>query len=307
LAEVDLPIIHFILNTDCNAWALEAVSGSPGVCRFCYRERNRVMTNATTVIQVLDLLRAESAANRIVFTGGDPLMPYDNHLETALSHAAGIGFAVNVHTNGLLLRDRYDRLRDCVDVYSLAIDGPDAATADWFRGAGYFARFTDNVALLTADRRTVAFNTFTAPASIGRLDEIASLILDVAARTRVEYWLISQYRPIGRADGRKADIYAYSAADFAAAVEQVRGRVADTGIDLFGQPTRDATDPYPFRVWVLADGTVTVDLGSVGAPRNEVLGNALRDGFAPLVRSALALRDTTIDAPDAQRAHADGR
>ena len=147
LTEAELPIIHLVLNTDCNAWQLQATAGSPGVCRFCYRERNRVHTDQATVLRVLDALRAESAAYRVVFTGGDPLMPYDNHLEPALRHAAELGLAVNVHTNGLLLQDRFEDVSPWVDIYSLAIDGPDAATADWFRGEGYFDRFTANVDL----------------------------------------------------------------------------------------------------------------------------------------------------------------
>jgi hypothetical protein len=60
---------------------------------------------------------------------------------------------------------------------------------------------------------------------------------------------------------------------------------------IYAQPTRAPEDPYPFRVWVLADGTVTADLGSVAAPRNAVLGNLLVDGFEPLVRRAFALRE----------------
>jgi MoaA/NifB/PqqE/SkfB family radical SAM enzyme len=156
--------------------------------------------DAATVRALLDVLRAESDAFRIVFTGGDPLMPYENHLEVGLRRAAALGFAVNLHTNGLLLQERHEGLREWVDVYSLAVDGPDAATADWFRGDGYFDRFTGNVELLACDRRMLAFNSFTSPGSIGRLHHIATMVLDIAARTPVEYWLISQYRPIGRTD-----------------------------------------------------------------------------------------------------------
>lgn len=293
LTEAELPIIHLVLNTDCNAWQLAAAPGSPGVCRFCYRERNRVQADQDTVLRVLDVLRAESAAQRVVFTGGDPVMPYDNHLEPAVRHASDLGFAVNLHTNGLLLQDRFDGLREWVDVYSLAIDGPDAQVADWFRGHGYFDRFTANVAILGSYGKTVAFNTFTAPNSVGRLAETAALIRSIGQRTPVEYWLISQYRPIGRADARKADIYGFSPEQFRAAVAAVR---ADIGrIQIFEQPTRADTDPYPFRAWVLADGTVTVDLGSVASPRNESLGNLLEAGLAPLVRQAHALRRREFD------------
>lgn len=289
LTHDELKIVHLILNTDCNAWDRPNTPGSPGVCRFCYRERNRVSTDPSTVRDVIDLIRRESHADRIVFTGGDPVMPYDNHLEATLAHAIDRGFETNLHTNGLLLADRYPGLRKHVTLYSLAVDGPDAATADWFRGDGYFERFLANVEMLIADRRRLAFNTFTTGESMNRLPQLAELISDFATRTEVEYWLISQYRPIGRPNRQKAAIYSYERALFADGVERVRGIVDD--LEVFAQPTRAPDDPYPFRAWILADGTVTVDLGSVSAPRNTNLGNILTHGLEPLIHQALALRE----------------
>ncbi|MEV7680628.1 radical SAM protein [Streptomyces sp. NPDC088341] len=285
----ELPIVHLVLNTDCNAWDLAPTSASPGVCRFCYRERNRVRTDADTVRRVIDRVRSESEAHRCVFTGGDPVMPYDNHLEVALQHATEVGFETNLHTNGLLLADRYAGLRNHVTVYSLAVDGPDSETADWFRGQGYFERFLSNVEFLTADERRLAFNTFTTADSVKDLPRLAQLISDVSDRTDVAYWLISQYRPIGRASPRKAELYGFEPGDFVRSVEGVRDTV--DGVTIYAQPTRAPEDPYPFRVWVLADGTVTADLGSVAAPRNAVLGNLLVDGFEPLIRRAFDIRD----------------
>lgn len=288
LTRDELGIIHLVLNTDCNAWDLAPTPSSPGVCRFCYRERNRVKADPDTVVRVIDRLRRESEAHRIVFTGGDPVMPYENHLELALRHAHSAGFETNLHTNGLLLKGRYPEIREHVSVYSLAIDGPDAETADWFRGQGYFDCFQANTAMLTSDRRRLAFNTFTTAHSIQTLQDLARSITDLAGSTPVEYWLISQYRPIGRANPHKAEIYGFGREDFLQAVNDVRALVPD--IPVFAQPTRAPHDAYPFRVWVLADGTVTADLGSVLAPRNAVLGNLLTDGFESLVRRAFALR-----------------
>ncbi|MDX6758734.1 hypothetical protein SIN09_04550 [Streptomyces sp. F8] len=142
--------------------------------------------------------------------------------------------------------------------------------------------------MLTSDRRRLAFNTFTTVHSIQTLQDLARSITDLAASTPVEYWLISQYRPIGRANPHKAEIYGYGREDFLQAVNDARALVPD--IPVFAQPTRAPHDAYPFRVWVLADGTVTADLGSVSAPRNAVLGNLLTDGFESLVRRAFALR-----------------
>ena len=289
LTHDELAIVHLVLNTDCNAWDLAPTSASPGVCRFCYRERNRVKTDPDTVRRVIDQVRIESEAHRVVFTGGDPVMPYDNHLEVALRHAREAGFETNLHTNGLLLGDRYAGVRDHVTLYSLAIDGPEADSADWFRGQGYFERFRSNVEFLVADRRRLAFNTFTTAASVRELPRLAEFVTGIADRTEVEYWLISQYRPIGRASAGKAELYGFERDDFVRAVDGVRGAVAP--VEIFAQPTRAPEDPYPFRVWVLADGTVTADLGSVAAPRNAVIGDLLADGFEPLVRRAFALRE----------------
>ncbi|MGY0230174.1 radical SAM protein [Longispora urticae] len=289
----ELPIVHLVLNTDCNAWDLTPTPGSPGVCRFCYRERNRVSTDPDTVRAVIDRVRAESSARRIVLTGGDPLMPYDNHLEVALEHSAQSGFELNLHTNGLLLCERYSEIKDHVGVYSLAVDGPNTEIADWFRGEGYFERFHANVEMLTADKRTLAFNTFTTATSAEKLPQLAAQLARFAERTPVEYWLISQYRPIGRANQGKAELYGYDPAAFVLAVDGIRELV---DFEVFAQPTRPPEDPYPFRTWVLADGRVTADLGSVAAPRNAVLGNLLTDGFEPLIRQAFALRDQGVPA-----------
>lgn len=295
----ELRTVHLVLNTDCNAWDRPNLPGSPGVCRFCYRERNRVSTDPDTVRQVIDLIHNESHAQRIVFTGGDPVMPYDNHLEIALAHATSQGFETNLHTNGLLLAERYPALREYVTLYSLAIDGPDSDTADWFRGSGYFARFHANVEMLITDQRRLAFNTFTTADSVNKLPRLAKQINDFVALTSVEYWLISQYRPIGRPSIRKVNIYSYDRSIFVSAVASARDIVED--VHVFAQPTRAADDPYPFRVWILADGTVTVDLGSVAAPRNAKIGNVLTDGFERLIRRALATRDKQFPVAPSDR------
>ncbi len=297
LTRDELRIAHLVLNTDCNAWDRPNAPESPGVCLFCYRERNRVITDPYTVRRVIDLIHSETEAQRIVFTGGDPVMPYDNHLEVALQHAVDLGFETNLHTNGLLLPERYATLSEYVTLYSLAIDGPDATTADWFRGSGYFDRFAANVTMLVVDQRSLGFNTFTTSDSAKRLPELAEWVRDIAARTDVEYWLMSQYRPIGRPSRRKAEIYGYAPDAFMAAVDEARTVVGDD-VEVFAQPTREPDDPYPFRVWILADGNVTVDLGSVAAPRNATLGNILTDGLEPLIRHAFTLREDQFSPSD---------
>jgi hypothetical protein len=63
--------------------------------------------------------------------------------------------------------------------------------------------------MLAADHRRLAFNTFTSPASIGTLTDLARMIAAVAGQTPVEYWLISEYRPMGPPSAAKESLHGY--------------------------------------------------------------------------------------------------
>lgn len=87
LTEQELPIVHLLPNTDCNAWDLMATATSPGVCKFCYRERNQVATSPEKAVQVVRAVSQSSRARRVVFTGGEPLMHDDGVVEAAAREA----------------------------------------------------------------------------------------------------------------------------------------------------------------------------------------------------------------------------
>lgn len=280
-------VLHFVLNTACNAWDLRSVPGSPGVCRFCYRERESVRTTPETITRLLEMIRREPDIRRIVVTGGDPLMPKENHVAHALRCAKQLGFETNIHTNGLLLREKHTTIGEWIDVITLAIDGADSDTADWERGAGYFECFKANVRLLTSLEKTLAFNTFVSPRNFPRIEEVGRMIHSFSQATRVEYWLLSQYRPIARDTATKRSLYGFSPADFKASVEKLAKLWPS--LNIYAQPTRE-NDLYPMRIWLLADGVLTMDTGLPGLARNVVVGNCFEEGFAPLYRRALTMR-----------------
>ena len=280
--------LHFVLNTECNAWDLKSMAGSPGVCRFCYRATEKVATSQEKIAQLMRLVREESEICRIVFTGGDPLMPKDNHIEFAVQQAKELEFVVNIHTNGLLLAAKYPTIGQWIDVFTLAIDGASADTANWERGEGYFERFLDNMQLLIREGKTVAFNTFVSPHNFRDLENIAKMISSFAMKTQVEYWLISQYRPIARDSAKKRELYCFSDEQFKAAVEKIVQMYPD--LNVYSQPTRQ-DDLYPLRIWLLADGVLTMDTGKSSLNRNVVVGNCLESGFMNLYNHALRMRE----------------
>ena len=116
-------VLHFVLNTECNAWDLKSAKDSPGVCRFCYRATEKVVATKQDIDRLLRMVRQESNIERIVFTGGDPLMPQNNHVEFAVQLSKELGFIVNIHTNGLFLEKKFSGIGQWIDVFTLAIDG----------------------------------------------------------------------------------------------------------------------------------------------------------------------------------------
>lgn len=280
-------VLHFILNTECNSWMLRPVSGSPGVCDFCYRPNEKISASECNIKKLFQMVKKESTISRIVFTGGEPLMRY-NHFEFAVKVAKKLGFEVNVHTNGLCLAEKYSKIREWVDVFSLAIDGSCPGTADWKRGAGFFNRFINNVNLLIHNKATIAFNTFIDSYNFFDLNNMAKLISDFSKRTRVEYWLISQYRPALKDDSEKNFFYHFSPKQFKEKIENIVKLYPE--INIYSQPTREIGH-YPLRVWLLADGILTMDSGDPYDRRHVIIGHCLRDGFGKLYRRALQIRN----------------
>jgi len=302
-APLKISAINLLTTTACNAWDLPSVPGSPGVCRFCYREREKVVTDAARLERVIARAIELFDVDRFTLTGGEPLMSVWT-LPAAVA-AKRAGREVHVHTNGLLFDDGYPALGEHVDVWVLALDGAVAEYADWERGVGYFARVQSNLARLVADRRTIAINSFVSPHNRAHVGELARMLDDLATRVELDYWLVSQYRNINRANATKDRLYLYPKEEFVAElraavaplprfllfwtpaeyvaaqsrIESMPGRVV-----VFGQPSREPGDPYPFRLWLSADGFVTVDAG-VNQGRNAIAGNLVdHDADALLAR-----------------------
>ncbi|WP_025274151.1 hypothetical protein [Haloglycomyces albus] len=154
-----------------------------------------------------------------------------------------------------------------------------------FGGDGYFERFWDNIELLQKGNHTLGINTFTSPNSVTKLSELAGLINGLHDRIRVEYWLVSQYRPIGRPNERKAAIYNYDRQSFDEAATQAHQRL-NKEIAFYAQPTRSEDEPYPLRLWLFADGRLSIETGSVTTTENPIIGNVLNLPFQHLYEQA---------------------
>lgn len=281
-------VLHFILNTECNAYGFKSVDGYSEICGFCYRSTKKVIASKKNIEKLLKMIKQESEVSRIVFTGGEPLIQKNNYIAFAVEMAKSLGFEVNIHTNGLCLFDKYSEIGKWVDVFTLAIDGSCSRTADWKRGVGFFEHFIDNVKLLINDKKTIAFNTFVDSHNFFDLDDMAKMISGFTKRTKIEYWLISQYRPTVEDVDKKNSFYCFSPSRFKARIEKIVKLYPQ--INIYSQPTRE-NESYPIRIWLFVDGFLTVDTGNHHDRRHVVVGNCFKDGFKVLYKKAFKIRD----------------
>ncbi len=156
------------------ALALHVTSRCPLACRHCYASPAAPAGREPSpefLVSVVEQARA-LGADSFKLTGGDPLSRPDV-LDT-LAAATG-DTQVTVLTSGVA---PHAELRDLIAGrgwrLQISLDGPDAATHDWYRGAGAYARVARNLDALAEDglTRRVILSVCLSRANCQRMEEV---------------------------------------------------------------------------------------------------------------------------------------
>jgi radical SAM protein with 4Fe4S-binding SPASM domain len=246
------------------------------------------------VCRILAVIRRDARCPSVSFTGGEPTLRPG--LPGLVSHAKGLGLAVNLISNGQLLDGRLcdDLAVAGLDSAQLSLEGPDAGLHDSLVGrAGAFARLWEAVERLRSRGVRVHTNTTVNRRNVDRLEEIA----DLAAARGMERLTMNLMIPCGRAAGEPGLRVAYSEAG--GHVLRVRARAEARGVGLIWY------SPLPLclfntiahglgnRGCAAADGLLHVApsgdvLPCSSFPADESLGNLLHEDFEKIWQSARA-------------------
>lgn len=121
--------------------------------------------------RVLDQM-AESGLQRIVFTGGEPLIRDD--IGAIVSHARSLGVYTSLNSNGLLVEKRLEALAD-LDLLKMSLDGPEEVH-DAIRGCpGSFRKVVEAIDLARAAGKKVWINAVITRRNLDRLKWLADL------------------------------------------------------------------------------------------------------------------------------------
>lgn len=140
-------------------------------CRYCDPRRPGDAEMTTDQIRGLFDEFAAMGTQRVGFTGGEPTLRED--LPDLLAHARRLGLITTVSTNGRLVAERVERLRDA-RVVMVSLDGPPEVHDD-LRGRGTYERSVAAIRALRAEGIKVFSSTVITQASAPQIDHVLGL------------------------------------------------------------------------------------------------------------------------------------
>jgi MoaA/NifB/PqqE/SkfB family radical SAM enzyme len=193
-------------------------------CRFCASEEDFSVMSFAQAERLLRGLRALTIRN-VVFGGGEPfLWPHD--LERLTRLARGLGFLVQVCTNGASLPVGFEGIKS-IDRYILPLESMDPEIHDGLRlhPAGHLERVLDRIDSLVGSGRQLTVSTVVTRDNVDRLAEVADFLARSVARgVDIHAWHLYRFLPIGRGGASNADRLAITDEEFVGACAQARER-----------------------------------------------------------------------------------
>lgn len=207
-------IASLFLLPDCNM-----------TCRFCGSESGYA---TASFAQVETLLRelAGGPIRSIVFGGGEPTL-WPHGLADACALASGLGFHVQVCTNGLLFPPGFAALPG-VNRFILPLEAEEAAGHDRLRdhAMSHLRIVLDRVERIASAGREMTFSTVITKENQHRMVGISRLLQELwATGKRIHAWHLYRFLPVGRSGARHAAELAVADAEFDQACKTAKSQL----------------------------------------------------------------------------------
>lgn len=165
--EPGLGIAYYAITDGCNLR-----------CPYCYASSEKCLPGELSTAESMDLVTqiAELGSQRIVFTGGEPLLRKD--LFRIVEHANECGLLANIITNATMIRkpETAKRFAELFNSVTISLDGGTAATHDRTRGQGSFAKTYKALQLLNSFGVTPNINHIVTSDNVDELEDFATFL-----------------------------------------------------------------------------------------------------------------------------------
>lgn len=151
-------------------------------CPYCYAEAGLKNHQELTHDEIKGIIQDtwNLGGERIVFTGGEPLLRWD--LFSLAAYARERGLLTELLTNGLLINpSNIQAIGDSFDVVGVSLDGSTAAVHEQLRGPGTFSPTMAGIRLLAKHSIPLILNTVVTRLNYQDLPRLAHLAYRFAA------------------------------------------------------------------------------------------------------------------------------
>jgi MoaA/NifB/PqqE/SkfB family radical SAM enzyme len=195
-------------------------------CVFCASASDFSIMSFDQAVDLLGRLRRRSILN-VVLGGGEPFL-WPHGLERLVRVAQGLGFLVQVCTNGLSMPEGFESLAG-IDRFILPLESMDPRVHDALRGRseGHHALVLRRIGALAGSGRELSVSTVVTRANVDRLNEIADYLTEVqTSGVAVHAWHLYRFLPVGRGGAVNAERLEVVRADYVRACREVQRRAS---------------------------------------------------------------------------------
>ncbi|MEE9323399.1 MAG: radical SAM protein [Candidatus Aenigmarchaeota archaeon] len=243
-------------------------------CIHCYADGGNPKKNELNTVEILSFVEhlSEIGVNKLVLTGGEPLLKKDILKIAEFSSDCGLNISVN--TNGFLLNEKIASFLSSLNVreIQISLDGARPETHDLIRGReGSFKGAMNAIETCLEKGLPVRIATVLVRQNMNEIEEIAMLCNDLG----IKNFSVDLFIPAGRAEGNRISV---SLDKYVKLMERLRG----IG-NISSNPGIHPICGVGFnKISVLSNG----DIVPCVAMRSLVAGNIRKDGLVKTFSSS---------------------
>lgn len=233
--------VHYLLGNTCNL-----------NCDFCFWERKEAPATFESVKHIINEIN-KSGARKITFSGGEPTCAPT--LLKALEYANKKGLETILHTNGLLIDEKFARkIAPFVSRISLSVDGSNEKVTIKMRKEPSVGHTIFLINLFHSIGVPVNVKTLITKVNREDIKNIGELL-----QTKpIQYWSLLEFNPIGRGLINKTK-YFLSHKDFTSIAKKIVSRFPSIRIKI--REFKSKPEKYCF---ITANGKVYAYIPSLG-------------------------------------------
>jgi MoaA/NifB/PqqE/SkfB family radical SAM enzyme len=268
-------IIDFQVTKNCNL-----------NCEFCCgADKSKKDSTTAEIKSVIDKLE-KAGVDRIVLTGGEPLIRRD--IDEIIKYIYGKGIKVYLSTNGYYLKEHLDIISDCVDCVGLPLDGFTPQLSEKMtRKDSQLDTTLNALKMIKETNKNIITKVGTVVSKINydTLEELGKLLYK-NEEYEPDVWRLYQFTPLG--EGKKTkDKFYIDDKEYEYTVEKIKKKFSSKNIGSLSN--EESNDTYIF---------VAPDMEIVGLTDDDYisLGNALEMSYTDIINLRDNMEETLQNA-----------